>query len=80
MQYFLNVAKCLLPIYWKQTHVPNREEWTRKVKEIRQAEEWVATCNGTKERFDTTWAPWLKHTSDVGFIASSLDVALLELA
>lgn len=56
LPHFLNAAKRLLPIYWNQTHVPGQEEWTRKVKEIREAEEWVTTCNGTRESFNTTWA------------------------
>lgn len=80
LPHLLNADKCLLPIYWKQARIPSLEEWTRKVKEIKEAEEWVATCNGISKRFNTIWALWLHHTSDTGFIPSSLDTALLELA
>lgn len=41
--YFFNAAKCLIPLYLKRAQVPSREEWIRKVSEIKEAENWVDT-------------------------------------
>lgn len=51
LQHLLNVAKRPIPIYWKRAQVPNREEWIRKVNEIMEGVEWVATCKDGRERF-----------------------------
>lgn len=75
-----NAAKRLIAIYWKPPQVPTREEWLRKVSKIKEAEEWVATCQDRRERFTSSWAPWEEYTSAPDPVPSSLEVALLELA
>lgn len=51
-----------------------------KVNKIKDVEDWVATCKGTRKRFNCIWVVWQQYTSDPGHILSSLYVALLELA
>lgn len=80
LPHLLNVARRLLPIYWRQSKVPTREDWIKGVSAVREAEEWLATCRGSRERFLGIWAPWSEYTTDSRDIPSSLDIALLELA
>lgn len=80
LPYLLNAAKRLLPIYWKRAKVPGREEWVRRVNEIREVEDWIATSRASRDRFTNIWSLWLGHISDSDQVSSSLDVALLELA
>lgn len=80
LPHLLNAARRLLPIYWKQARVPSREDWIKKVNDIREAEHWIATCRGKVERFEAIWGPWKDYMSDSDQISSSLDLALLKLA
>lgn len=80
LPHLLNADKRLLPIFWRHPQTPNREEWHHRVGDIREAEDWIATCRGVRDRFTATWQPWTVYVSDPGHMPSSLDVALLELA
>lgn len=52
-------------------------EWFGKVKEIMEAEEWLATCKDERDRFKSIWAGWREHVSGSAQTSSSLDIALL---
>lgn len=80
LPHLLNAAKRILPIYWKRVQVPSREEWVGRVNEIREAEDWIATCKGTRDKLANIWSLWLDHVSGPAQVPSSLDMALLELA
>lgn len=70
LPHLLKAAKRLIPIYWKRAQAPNRKEWIRKVNEIMEAVEWVATCKDRWERFSSIWATGQEHTFDPAQIPS----------
>ena len=80
LPHLLNAARRLLPVHWKTSRIPTRGEWIAGVNAVREAEDWIATCRDTRERFNTIWAPWSDYTTDPIFVPSSLDIALLELS
>lgn len=80
LPHLLNASRRLVPIYWKQTRVPTKEDWIKKVNDIREAEHWIASCKGKTERFEIIWGPWKDYVFDPNHMSSSLDMALLELA
>lgn len=48
---------------------------------IREVEDWIATCRGTRDHFISIWSPWIDYIYyDPRQMSSSLDLALLELA
>lgn len=74
--YLLNAAKCLIPIQWKSVCVPIHKDWIRNVTETMEAEEWIATCKGMQDCFDTICATWSQSISGLNEVSSILDVAL----
>lgn len=69
-----------IPIHWKKSNIPTREQWIAGVNAIREAKEWIATCRGLREKHLAIWAPWNEFSPDPRWVPSSLDAALLELA
>lgn len=80
LPHLLNAAKRLILIHWKSLRIPSELDWLGKVTKIMEAKEWVATCKGTRERFDAIWASWWNYFSGQAPVSSSLDIALLTLA
>lgn len=48
--------------------------------EITGTEEWIATCKGTQDCFDSIWATGRHYVSGSFTVFSSLDTAILALA
>lgn len=45
-----------------------------------KANEWIATCRGTSERFNKVWVTWSHYILGSDTVPSSLDAPLLTLA
>lgn len=65
LPHLLNVARRLIPVYWKSAQIPSREEWIHLVNNIMAAEQWMAICKGRHDKFYSIWATWIHYMSAI---------------
>lgn len=79
LPHLLNAEKRLIQIHWKGTYVPNHGDWVRRVTDIMEAEQWIATCRNRRDHFEAVWEPWKTYIAGTQTVSPSLDMALLAL-
>lgn len=58
----LTAAKSYIPLFWKQTQLPGVAVWLKRIAEINEMEDLVATDRGLREKFLKKWFYWHEFT------------------
>uniref|UniRef100_A0A8C5WKY5 Reverse transcriptase domain-containing protein n=1 Tax=Leptobrachium leishanense TaxID=445787 RepID=A0A8C5WKY5_9ANUR len=65
----LNVAKSLIPLYWKQIAPPPLREWFRRMEDLRAVEHLYMSATDQLPRYLSIWSQWHTLSTSSAFLA-----------
>ena len=61
LRHFLTAARACVPILWKSTSSPTRQQWIGRISEIQQMEKLTAGIREQEDSYRSVWSPYISY-------------------
>ena len=61
IRHLLVAARACIPILWKSTNIPNKQQWLGRLSEIQQMEKLTMGIREQEEKYRLTWSPYIRY-------------------